>query len=190
MSTIVEHESWLSFKTAVDSAEVILRYIEKSTLYDLYANDDKTKHVYRIIKESPALSDQSDFETNYKPSANRKDRTLVAGHDVEYVVETYTTTNSFLSVRPTNGDFNTRRMKSKSIFIENTGSNSVDIRIRANFSDTSGNFTMVLLNQTIAAGDNLLYSEDRAFQQIRVLAKSTTSGQSSTVKTRGYAIGV
>lgn len=60
---------WADFKNIVNSKLLQIDFTETADRYDLYAGDGVIYHV-PIYKTSPANSDQTDFETNFKPFSN------------------------------------------------------------------------------------------------------------------------
>jgi hypothetical protein len=56
---------WSLFKANITN-KYALRYIDRENFYSIYYSDFDSS----IVKENPANSDQTDFETNYKPFAN------------------------------------------------------------------------------------------------------------------------
>lgn len=63
---------WSEIKQFVDNRSVPLQFIELDEIYRLAAADGPFIVSASIKKTSPANSDQTDFETNYKSSANGK----------------------------------------------------------------------------------------------------------------------
>lgn len=63
-------QSWAEFKTSVTSKNLAVQYTEDSKFYYIFASENGTTYKTSIYKETPASADQTDFETNYKSSAN------------------------------------------------------------------------------------------------------------------------
>lgn len=67
----LELDSWTTFKnTCLVTKGLNCQYSETSDRYDMYGPDLGIMWHTSILKSSPASSDQSDFENNYKPTAN------------------------------------------------------------------------------------------------------------------------
>lgn len=66
---IMEISSWTEFKNLVETKQLLLQYSDNSREYDLFAPESSSFLWHTsILKES---SDATDFETNFKASANR-----------------------------------------------------------------------------------------------------------------------
>lgn len=61
---------WASIKDFADTRSVVLQYVETNDQYYLVAIDGGLEANAVIKKKTPASSDQTDFETNYKTAAN------------------------------------------------------------------------------------------------------------------------
>lgn len=109
------------------------------------------------------------------------------GADIVYATESYATTDADLSARPTNGDFATRRLKTKQILVNNTGANDARITIAISV-DNGATFPFIILNNfRLNSGNILEVAEQRAFTHMRILARSNSAGNSTTISTSGYA---
>lgn len=62
---------WTDFKTVVSLRSLKIQYIELSTRYSLFATDYLAPFECNIDKTTPANADQTDWETNFKPTANQ-----------------------------------------------------------------------------------------------------------------------
>lgn len=60
--------SWVKFKEVINQSSLQIKYIELSDRYLVFGIDDPIVVQCSIQKETPASYDQTDFETNYKPS--------------------------------------------------------------------------------------------------------------------------
>jgi len=110
--------------------------------------------------------------------------TIVYSIDNVYNAETYTTTDTFSSVRV----FDVKAYKTKEIIIKNIGNNSARINVLASVDLT--NFDIYLANNVLLdAGNMLEINEERAFTNIKIEAKSNVAGNPTTLQTKGYALG-
>lgn len=69
---LMEINSWSSFKSLIANKELSMQYTELEKRYDIYASEGHFMWHCMIEKVSPASSDQTDFENNYKSNANAK----------------------------------------------------------------------------------------------------------------------
>lgn len=69
-------KNWTDFKTAwIKKSSPPLQYIEKEWDYTIWFSDND--RVFTIIdKDTPATTDQTDFETNYKDDCNKPTHTM------------------------------------------------------------------------------------------------------------------
>ena len=64
--------AWSELKNYADSGSFPIQYlVDKDDNYHIFCVNGTFQLKCIIAKESPASSDQSDFETNYKPNANK-----------------------------------------------------------------------------------------------------------------------
>lgn len=63
--------TWAEMKSFADSRGVSLQWVDLNGVYYIVGIDGAFSLSTKIIKESPASADQSDFETNYKDDGNR-----------------------------------------------------------------------------------------------------------------------
>lgn len=63
--------SWTTFKSTVSSKGLAMQYIDTGDNYDIWAVEGSDTYRAVIIQTSPAGTDQSDFENNYKDDANK-----------------------------------------------------------------------------------------------------------------------
>lgn len=72
--------NWQNFKTLTSPKNLLVQYLDKGTFYDIFAVDGPILFQTSIKKESPASSDQTDFENNYKDVVTNKPiATLIRG---------------------------------------------------------------------------------------------------------------
>lgn len=62
---------WSELKNFVDAREVSIQFVELSSKYILRAYDSNFILGLELAKETPASSEQTDFETNYKSLGNK-----------------------------------------------------------------------------------------------------------------------
>lgn len=63
--------SWSDFKTICNIKLLSIQMNEKDVVYYLTAYDGPILYRCDLLKENPASSDQTDFETNYKSNTNK-----------------------------------------------------------------------------------------------------------------------
>lgn len=63
--------SWSDFKSICNSKLLSIQMNERDVVYYLTAYDGPILYRCDLLKESPASSEQTDFETNYKSSTNK-----------------------------------------------------------------------------------------------------------------------
>lgn len=63
--------NWTDFKAKVAAKVLSIQYTESGVEYSLWAIDGADTYLAAIPKTNPASTDQTDFETNYKSSANK-----------------------------------------------------------------------------------------------------------------------
>lgn len=68
---------WATFKAFVDSQALSIQSIDYGDYYFLEATANGSDRETTIVKAVPATSDQTDFETNYLPSANMPQQSKV-----------------------------------------------------------------------------------------------------------------
>jgi hypothetical protein len=107
-----------------------------------------------------------------------------------YVTEAYVTTNVSLNARPVNGDFDVRKFKTKTFRIKNIGSpNKADVSVYASI-DSGANFDFLVVSvPNLAVESSIEINEERGFTHMRVMAKSSVNNQSTTIESKGYALG-
>lgn len=66
----VRKSSWTEFRDLTIAKELLFQYEENSKFYDIYAICTGVVYHYRL-KKSPPSSDLTDWEDNYKATANR-----------------------------------------------------------------------------------------------------------------------
>jgi hypothetical protein len=78
---ILEITSWSDFKTTclVGGKELLIQYVESSDAYEIYAMDSLIWHI-RLPRPS---ADATDFETNYKATANARSNMSVVLVDLQ-----------------------------------------------------------------------------------------------------------
>lgn len=62
--------TWTDFKAIVDAKELKIQYVQNTYDYCIWTKEEGDEYKCFIDIEDPASSDQTDFETNYKPTAN------------------------------------------------------------------------------------------------------------------------
>lgn len=62
---------WSSFKNIINSKVLSIQMIEREFDYKLSAFDNQIMYSCDIIKQTPASTEQTDFETNYKLKVNK-----------------------------------------------------------------------------------------------------------------------
>lgn len=67
----VRFYEWADWKTVQSRRSLLTQYDEEPSRYTVYGYDGPEVHECIIEKTTPANPDQTDFETNYKPKANR-----------------------------------------------------------------------------------------------------------------------
>lgn len=134
-------------------------------------------------------SDQSTLNTNVVDLITRELGRIVSS-DILFVSETFNTTSNVASnARPTNGDLNIRRYKSKTIFIRNTSANNGRYSILASVDGGVNYDITIVADVVINNGVTATLSTDLIYTNIRVLTRSSTNGQLTTFVTKAYAIG-
>lgn len=150
-------------------------------LFEIASKEDIAKsalggHLQQLIGTG-AVSVDDTFDTN-----------AFQVSDSIFVTEYYTTNGNLANVRPVNGDFQTRRLARKELIIKNSGTNSATITVWGSI-DNGINYDIFILNSIVLTPDCILeVSEDRAFTNIRIYAKSTSLGMHTILQTRGYGI--
>jgi hypothetical protein len=66
---IMDLTSWTDYKALVSSKALLLQYSDKGDYYDIYAPEDSS-FLWHFALPKDGGSDVTDFETNYKPTAN------------------------------------------------------------------------------------------------------------------------
>lgn len=110
---------------------------------------------------------------------------LRAADGARFDAESFTTSSaSYANSRPVNGDMDVEGLRTKRLYIENTGSNSLDVRAigQSNGLDTQ------IDARTLTGGQLLTLSEENPYQTIRVEVRPTVAGQNSTLRTHGEAL--
>lgn len=64
--------SWVDLKTAIDSQDMRVKYIDTGKRYLIWAFDGNFQLKTDILKSDSPSDDQTDFETNYKSGSNKK----------------------------------------------------------------------------------------------------------------------
>lgn len=67
---VMEVNTWTEFKTLVATKLLLMQYTELGSKYDVYASEGLFMWHCSIDKVTPTSSDQTDFETNFKSTAN------------------------------------------------------------------------------------------------------------------------
>ena len=62
---------WATFKNDLTNFGLDLWYLEEGSLYDIWINVNGREFYAIVKKTTPVNADQIDFETNYKPNANK-----------------------------------------------------------------------------------------------------------------------
>ena len=63
--------AWSDFKSAVTANNLSVQYVSADDSYTVYTANGSFELHCLILKTSPANADQTDFETNFMPSANK-----------------------------------------------------------------------------------------------------------------------
>jgi hypothetical protein len=113
----------------------------------------------------------------------------VLSSDVLFVSEAYATTDVSLNARPTNGDMVVRRYKTKALVISNTGSFAARVTISASVDNAATFDFFIVSNVLVTPGNTMEVTDSDAFTHIRILAKSNAAGNSTTITSKGYALG-
>lgn len=114
----------------------------------------------------------------------------VSGNHTIHTEESYITTDTDANARVTNGDFNLQHHKTKTAVVRNTGANTARVNVLGSV-DGGTNFDIVIANNTaVSAGDVLIVDEERAMTHMRIEARSAVAGNSTTIVTRGYSLGI
>jgi len=71
---------WSDMKSFFDTDQVSMKYVEKTDKYVIFGYDKEFSSITTIQKTSPANSDQSDFENNYKSNVNKTFRHRIYTH--------------------------------------------------------------------------------------------------------------
>jgi len=64
-------KTWTELKALVDTKSLKLQYTDQDVEYTVWAGDNGDTYRCAIAKDSPATTDQTDFETNYKDDCNQ-----------------------------------------------------------------------------------------------------------------------
>ena len=62
---------WEGIKAEIDLLGLHVRYTDRGDKYKIIAGDGISTFTAELNKVTPSSSDQNDFETNYKPGANK-----------------------------------------------------------------------------------------------------------------------
>ena len=62
-------QAWSEFKASIADKKLFIQYYDRTEYYEVWASDGSS--IYRCVVNKDGGADQSDFETNYKPDANR-----------------------------------------------------------------------------------------------------------------------
>lgn len=115
----------------------------------------------------------------------------VLASDVVIAQDSYTTTSDvFANARPTEGDIEVRHYKTKTIFVRNTAVNNGRINIFGSVDDGANYDVVIVNNAALNAGVTSITNLSDAITHIRIEARSSNNGQSTTFITKGYALGV
>lgn len=192
--------SYETLRSLIAAKPLLWQYVDQDDRYNIFACDGNIQYTTVIYKPNASIgginAEQeaqrvADFEGNYKESANGLIGSSSLSVDIRFPIESYITTNAYATARPVNGDFEVRRYKSKTIYIENLGLNAASIKVLGNFTNASGiENTIVLMPATsLALANGVQVTDDTPYETIQIQAKSAVAGLSTTIKTRGYALG-
>ena len=67
---IVEN-TWTELKTIISTKDLLVQYTDDGSVYAIWVNEGNDVYSTNINIESPASTDQADFEDNYKANANK-----------------------------------------------------------------------------------------------------------------------
>lgn len=83
MSNVQHKLSWTELKARASANNLAIQYADDSAIYYIFLIEGNISFYAHIVKTTPANSDQTDFETNYQPTANQKIINKTALHDVD-----------------------------------------------------------------------------------------------------------
>jgi hypothetical protein len=63
--------TWSELKTVVLTKTLFMQYMDKGSIYDVWAAENGVVYRCKVQKDDPATEDQTDFENNYKASCNQ-----------------------------------------------------------------------------------------------------------------------
>ena len=176
--------SWTQFKQIViTNKDLSLQYTSDSQGYDIYG-PDLDEIIWHIRLLNNGDSDVTDFLTNFAPNANQSIR---LASEVIFPTDTYTTTTTLASIRPTYGNLDTRMISNLTINIQNTGSAAASISIFGSLDNI--NYIVSLLSaQSLSAGSGLHFQNSGSFQSISLLAQIPSLGSATTLTSSAYGI--
>ena len=176
--------SWTQFKQIViTNKDLSLQYTSDSQGYDIYG-PDLDEIIWHIRLLNNGDSDVTDFLTNFAPNANQSIR---LASEVIFPTDTYTTTTTLASIRPTYGNLDTRMISNLTINIQNTGSAAASISILGSLDNI--NYIVSLLSaQSLSAGSGLHFQNSESFQSISLLAQIPSLGSATTLTSSAYGI--
>ena len=76
--------TWADLKARISAKNMQMQYVEHSNFYVVFGLENGNAIYTHIAKTSPANADQTDFESNYKSSANTKVLDVVAAPESLY----------------------------------------------------------------------------------------------------------
>jgi len=107
---IIKKVDWTQFKASAQTFNSNIKYSEKTSVYDLFFSDTNLPFICRVKKTSPANSDQTDFETNFKAASNaplyyakRVDTFTAAGDGAVFTIQDRPKKTFSIQVKKTGG---------------------------------------------------------------------------------------
>lgn len=77
MQNKIQLRSWNEFKNVLFFKNLAIQFLDQIDKYYVFAIDNNIWYEYFIAKQDPANEEQTDFETSYKPIANKETSQIV-----------------------------------------------------------------------------------------------------------------
>lgn len=172
--------TWADYKTLIANKVLSIQYSEFPDRYDLYAPEAQAfLWAYSIAKNGGA--DQTDFETNYKPTANAP--LMINGGTVMTPAVSEAQVFNALTIRDTNphtsSTGNSRGYMVKTVIINN-GLNQ-DVTVQLQGSRDSTNWFNVGNSSTTTATTLTYQTADDYFPYVRAIATCAVAPSSGSL---------
>lgn len=152
--------TWAQMKNVLSSKSLEIQYVTLATTYLIWAEEGSTIYRTQIVIETPAGTDQTDFETNYQPTANKP---VFIGEDkIVDAVAVRDTSDRFSAVSDNRGAV------PKTVIVHNELNQSVAVQLQGDREATFSNVINIGSPFTINATSDDYVTMSDYFPYLRV----------------------